>query len=141
MTCSLLRMKICACSFQFFIPPPPAIPKLSRFESETIYFPKGAVLRVNIFTFVNREETKVEGSHGLHLVGWTYESEQSHSMRGSKRNSGPGLADCVTHFCGNLLTLLRTGPQHPDLSCLSGLTSEKLPSPTATYGGPRWQHM
>lgn len=78
-------------------------------KSEIIYFPKVAMLKVNIFTHVNREETEAEGSHGLRLVGWMYETEQSYSKRGSKRNSGPGLAGCVTHFCGNLLSLLRTG--------------------------------
>lgn len=93
------------------------------------------MLKVNIFTHVNREEIEAEGSHGLHLVGWMYETEQSYSKRGSKRNSGPGLAGCVTHFCGNLLSLLRTGLQHPELSCLSDPTSEKLHSPTATQRG------
>lgn len=138
-----LQMKICTCSSRFFFYSPQLFPNSQDplCKSEIIYFPKVAVLKVNIFTHVNREKTEVEGSHGLRLVGWTYESEQSHTMRGSKRNSGPGLADCVAHFCGNLLTLLRTGPQHPELSCLSDPTSEKLHSPTATYEGPRWQHM
>lgn len=46
-------------------------------KSEIIYFPKVAMLKVNIFTHVNREETEAEGSHGLRLVGWMYETEQS----------------------------------------------------------------